>query len=252
MTLTEPGSTRRRDRSTPGTRRRRRRSVERLAAPVARSSSGSVWTVMVVVDRARCSSPAGSAGGTSSRSSRRAGPASRCRSRCSTATRSIESCASGSRRRGSSSTPSVFTWYVERNGGLELVPGYYQLRQNDHMGNVVGHAAHAARPDLRQGHVPGGLHDRSRWPTGSAEVDQRLTADRVPRRGQLDRPCTRPPPAGRDVARRAAVPRHVPGVERRQRGPGRRADGDADGARRHARRTSRPSRRSSAARRTRS
>ena len=33
---------------------------------------------------------------------------------------------------------SVFTWYVDRNGGLEIVPGYYQLRHNDHMGNVLG------------------------------------------------------------------------------------------------------------------
>ena len=33
---------------------------------------------------------------------------------------------------------SVFTWYVERHGGLEIVPGYYQLRHNDHVGNVLG------------------------------------------------------------------------------------------------------------------
>ena len=33
---------------------------------------------------------------------------------------------------------SVFTWYVDRHGGLEIVPGYYQLRHNDHMGNVMG------------------------------------------------------------------------------------------------------------------
>ena len=32
----------------------------------------------------------------------------------------------------------MFTWYVDRNGGLEIVPGYYQLRHNDHMGNVLG------------------------------------------------------------------------------------------------------------------
>jgi UPF0755 protein len=31
----------------------------------------------------------------------------------------------------------VFTWYVDRNGGVEIVPGYYQLRHNDHMGNVL-------------------------------------------------------------------------------------------------------------------
>jgi UPF0755 protein len=33
---------------------------------------------------------------------------------------------------------SVFTWYVDHHGGLEIVPGYYQLRHNDHMGNVLG------------------------------------------------------------------------------------------------------------------
>lgn len=31
----------------------------------------------------------------------------------------------------------VFRWYVERQGGLELTPGYYQLRPNDHMGNIM-------------------------------------------------------------------------------------------------------------------
>ena len=36
------------------------------------------------------------------------------------------------------SDPGVFEWYVEREGGLELIPGYYQIRPNDHMGNVLG------------------------------------------------------------------------------------------------------------------
>jgi UPF0755 protein len=31
----------------------------------------------------------------------------------------------------------VFRWYVDRQGGLELTPGYYQLPVNDHMGNVL-------------------------------------------------------------------------------------------------------------------
>ncbi len=31
----------------------------------------------------------------------------------------------------------LFRWYVERNGGLEILPGYYQIRPNDHMGNVL-------------------------------------------------------------------------------------------------------------------
>ena len=32
---------------------------------------------------------------------------------------------------------SVFRWYVDQKGGLELVPGFYELRKGDHMGNVL-------------------------------------------------------------------------------------------------------------------
>jgi UPF0755 protein len=32
---------------------------------------------------------------------------------------------------------SVFKWYVERKGGLEINPGFYQLPTSDHMGNVL-------------------------------------------------------------------------------------------------------------------
>jgi UPF0755 protein len=31
----------------------------------------------------------------------------------------------------------VFRWYVERQGGIELTPGYYRLRPLDHMGNLM-------------------------------------------------------------------------------------------------------------------
>ena len=31
----------------------------------------------------------------------------------------------------------VFEWYVEHHGGLELTPGYYQIRPSEHMGNVM-------------------------------------------------------------------------------------------------------------------
>ncbi|MEN9822846.1 MAG: hypothetical protein RLZ04_1272 [Actinomycetota bacterium] len=31
----------------------------------------------------------------------------------------------------------LFRWYVERHGGLELTPGYFQLRPSDHMGNLM-------------------------------------------------------------------------------------------------------------------
>jgi UPF0755 protein len=33
---------------------------------------------------------------------------------------------------------SMFRWYVERHGGLEITPGYYELARRDHMGNVLG------------------------------------------------------------------------------------------------------------------
>ena len=35
------------------------------------------------------------------------------------------------------SDASVFRWYVDRNGGLEITPGFYQMRPADHMGNVL-------------------------------------------------------------------------------------------------------------------
>jgi UPF0755 protein len=36
------------------------------------------------------------------------------------------------------SDPDIFEWYADRDGGLEIIPGYYQIRPNDHMGNVLG------------------------------------------------------------------------------------------------------------------
>ncbi len=49
----------------------------------------------------------------------------------------VESIAGRLEAQGFVEDASVFTWYVGRNGGIEVVPGYYQLRQNDHMGNVL-------------------------------------------------------------------------------------------------------------------
>jgi UPF0755 protein len=31
----------------------------------------------------------------------------------------------------------LFRWYVERHGGLEITPGYYEVQTSDHMGNVL-------------------------------------------------------------------------------------------------------------------
>ncbi len=36
------------------------------------------------------------------------------------------------------SDPGIFEWYVDREGGLDPIPGYYEMRPNDHMGNVLG------------------------------------------------------------------------------------------------------------------
>jgi UPF0755 protein len=50
----------------------------------------------------------------------------------------IESVAQRLADDGLISDPEIFEWYVEREGGLELTPGYYELRPSDHMGNVLG------------------------------------------------------------------------------------------------------------------
>jgi UPF0755 protein len=50
----------------------------------------------------------------------------------------VDSLASRLEQEGFVEDASVFTWYVDRHGGLEIVPGYYQLRHNDHMGNILG------------------------------------------------------------------------------------------------------------------
>ncbi len=32
---------------------------------------------------------------------------------------------------------SLFRWYVDQHGGLELIPGYFRLQSADHMGNIM-------------------------------------------------------------------------------------------------------------------
>ena len=39
------------------------------------------------------------------------------------------------------SSSTVFTWYVNRNGGLEVAPGYYQIVKRSHMGDVMASLA---------------------------------------------------------------------------------------------------------------
>lgn len=40
-------------------------------------------------------------------------------------------------REGFVADAGVFEWYIGQKGGLELVPGFYQIRRGDHMGNVL-------------------------------------------------------------------------------------------------------------------
>lgn len=49
----------------------------------------------------------------------------------------IESVSRRLERNGFVVDAAVFRWYVERQGGLELVPGYYTVRPRDHMGNIM-------------------------------------------------------------------------------------------------------------------
>ena len=50
----------------------------------------------------------------------------------------LDSVAGRLEREGFVEDASVFTWYVGQQGGLEIVPGYYELRAGDHIGNVLG------------------------------------------------------------------------------------------------------------------
>jgi UPF0755 protein len=62
------------------------------------------------------------------------------------ATDDLDSIAARLEEQGLISSAGVFRWYVERNGGLELIPGYYRIRPDDHMGNVM--LALSIPPDL--------------------------------------------------------------------------------------------------------
>jgi UPF0755 protein len=88
----------------------------------------------------------------------------------------IDTIAGRLEREGFVDDASVFTWYADQQGGLEIVPGYYELRTGDHIGNVLGR--------LRT--PPGETYDRVTFPEGFtiqqmaqrlAEEQPRLTAD---------------------------------------------------------------------------
>ena len=67
------------------------------------------------------------------------------------------------------SDANVFEQYVDRNGGLEITPGYYEIRPNDHMGNVLGR--------LRT--PPGQTYSQVTFPEGFtlAQMGQRLDTE---------------------------------------------------------------------------
>ena len=50
----------------------------------------------------------------------------------------LESLAGHLEEEGFVSDAGVFVQYVENKGGIEIVPGFYELRPDDHMGNVMG------------------------------------------------------------------------------------------------------------------
>ena len=50
---------------------------------------------------------------------------------------SVPTVASRLHEAGLVSSVGVFEWYVSHHGGLQLTPGYYVLRPNDHMGNIM-------------------------------------------------------------------------------------------------------------------
>lgn len=50
---------------------------------------------------------------------------------------SVETIAQRLESAGLVADQSVFLWYVGRKGGLEIVPGFYEIRMNDHIGNVL-------------------------------------------------------------------------------------------------------------------
>jgi UPF0755 protein len=87
----------------------------------------------------------------------------------------------------------VFRWYVEEKGGLEITPGYYQLRPADHIGNIVGHCLSTTGHPWRHGR-----HSRG---------DDQFGHHQAARRPQLDRGHRTP-----GSARTASPVRHHPPV----------------------------------------
>ena len=160
-------------------RRAGRSSVARrssIGSMQVRSSSGSLRRSLLHrhrLHRRRC----GRAGGTSTRSTRRATPGGRSSFTVDAERHARDASASGSGRRASSTNARVFRWYVEHNGGLELDA---RLLRSCARATTSATCMRVLRTppvaDLHQGHVPRGLHARSRWPSRlDREVAERMT-----------------------------------------------------------------------------
>ena len=108
----------------------------------------------------------------------------------------------------------MFRYYVDHNGGLVLTPGDYELRPHDHIGNV-----------MRVLRTPPSLtYTKVTFPEGFTleKMSERLSA-KLPRTdptafmtavtdGSIRSAIE---PDGINIAGGPAVPRHVPGLRRR-------------------------------------
>ena len=91
--------------------------------------------------------------------------AARSPSRCSRPTPSTRS-RRGCEDEGLIVDESVFTWYVERKGGLEITPGFYQLPTDDHMGNVLSRLRTPPEQTYRRVTFPEGFTHRADGASG--------------------------------------------------------------------------------------
>ena len=99
----------------------------------------------------------------------------------------------------------MFRWYVEHHEGLELTPGYYQIRPDDHMGNVM---LALNTPPSATYHVtfPEGFTIDKMAARVTSKMP-RLTVDDFV--AATDGTVTSRLPARADLARGPAVPRHL-------------------------------------------
>lgn len=74
------------------------------------------------------------------------------------------------------SSASVFSWYVSRKGGVELIPGYYTIAPKDHMGNIMAVLKTPPSATYQKVTFPEG-YTISQMGTRLAEKTLRLNAD---------------------------------------------------------------------------